>query len=135
MSNPIIYIDESEIRESKLHELQAGMAELAEFVESQEPQLLAYQVYFNEEHTRVTVIHVHPDADSLDVHMNIGGPRFARFSELLKLEAIDVLGEPSSLALAAIRRKAESLGTGKVGVHRLHAGFARFSAGGVFRDQ
>ncbi|MDQ4148884.1 MAG: hypothetical protein M3164_02655 [Actinomycetota bacterium] len=93
MSKPI-YLYESEVREGKIDELQGAMAELAEFVESQEPRLLAYQVYFNENRNRVTVVH-HADADSLDFHMDLGGPRFAKFSELLRLETIDVYGEPT----------------------------------------
>lgn len=48
-SKPIIYIDRSEIREGKLEELKAAMKELVELVEVNEPQIIAYNVYFTED--------------------------------------------------------------------------------------
>jgi hypothetical protein len=49
MSEPILYVDTSEIREGKLEELKTAMNELVEFVETNEPGLIAYNVYLNED--------------------------------------------------------------------------------------
>lgn len=43
MSQAVVYIDHSEVREAKLDELKAGLKDLAHFVEANEPQILAYQ--------------------------------------------------------------------------------------------
>ena len=125
-SEPIIYIDHSEIREGKLEQLKTAMNELTEFVEANEPRLIAYNVYFTEDCKRMTVIHVHSDSASLESHMRAAGPAFPRFVECVRLLTIDVYGKPSDGVLEQLRKKAQMLGNGTVVVHELHAGFARF---------
>jgi quinol monooxygenase YgiN len=126
MPQPIVYIDASEIQEGKLEELKTAIKELLNFIEANEPRLIAYNVYFNEDGTRMTVVHVHPDSASLEHHMNVAGPAFRRFVQFVKLLTIDVYGEPGEHVLAQLRQKAQLLGSGTVLVHDLHAGFTRF---------
>ncbi len=54
MLQPVISVDHSQVREGKLDELKKGMSELAQFVEANEPQLIAYHVYFNEDDGAIT---------------------------------------------------------------------------------
>lgn len=126
MSGSILYIDGSEVREGKLEELKAAMSELVGLVHANEPRLIAYNAYFTEDGTRMTVVHVHPDSDSLKFHMKVAGPSFPKFVELLRLRTIDLYGEPGDDLMEQMRRKARMLGDGTVRVHGLHAGFARF---------
>ena len=126
MTEPIVYIDSSEIREGKLEELKTAMNELVEFIEANEPRLIAYNVYFKEDGSRMTVVHVHPDSASLGFHMKVAGPLFPKFAEFIKLLTIDVYGKPSDDLVEQMRQKAQMLGNGTVLVHELHAGFARF---------
>jgi hypothetical protein len=126
MSQPIIYIDCSEIREGKLEELKTAMSELVGLVKANEPRLIAYNVYLAEDGARMTVVHVHPDSASLEFHMKVAGPSFPKFVEFIKLLTIDVYGEPGDNLVEQMRRKAQMLGNGTVLVHGLHAGFARF---------
>jgi hypothetical protein len=127
MSDPIVYIDRSEVREGRLEDLKVAMDGLVEFVEANEPRILAYNVFFSEDGTEVTVVHVHPDADSLDFHMKVAGPLFPQFTGFVNLLTIDVYGEPSDDLLEQLRRKAELLGSGTVRVHPLHAGVSRLA--------
>ena len=129
MSKPIIYVDHSAIRKGKLQELQRAMTELAEFVDSSEPQLISYGFFIAEEASRMTVIAIHPDAASVEFHMEVVGPRLRKFAELVDLLAIEVYGEPSDKMLRQLHQKAQTLGdSGRVVVHRLHAGFNRVGA-------
>jgi hypothetical protein len=41
-SEPIVYIDHSDIREGALEELKAGVQRLVEFIEARETQLITY---------------------------------------------------------------------------------------------
>jgi hypothetical protein len=126
MSDPIIYIDHSDVREGKLEELKAALKDLAGFVETSEPKILAYHVYFNEDESQVHVLHVHHDAASLAFHMEVGGPAFTPFVELVHMRSIDIYGRVGDDLMEPLRQKAEMLGDGVVRVHDLHAGFARF---------
>jgi quinol monooxygenase YgiN len=126
MSESIVYIDHSEIRDGKLDELKTAMNELVELIESNEPQLIAYNVYFNEDGTRMTVVSVHADSASLAFHMKVAGPAFPKFAHFVRLLTIDVYGKLTEDLLEQVRRKAGMLGNGTVHVHSTHAGFARF---------
>ncbi len=126
MSEPIVIIDSSEIREGKLEDLKAAMKELVEFALANEPKMIAYNVYLSEDGTRVTVFQVHPDSASAEFHMKVAGFAFPKFVEFIKLLGIDIYGRPSQSLLERLRLKAQMLGNGTVAVHELHAGFARF---------
>jgi hypothetical protein len=123
----ILYVDHSEVREGALEELKQGMGRLVDFVEANEPQLLAYNVYFSEDGPRMTVVSVHPDSASVEYHMEVAGPLFREFVELVTLSAIRIYGEPSEKVVRQAHEKARLLGPGTVVVEPLHSGFVRFA--------
>jgi len=131
MTDQVVFLDTSEIREGKLEELRRAVAELAEFVEANEPDPISYQVFFSDDGRRMTVLQVHPDSGSMERHMEVAGPVFARFADLLVLRTIDIYGSPSEKVVEQLRRKAELLGTATVVVHDRQAGFARFVSAAV----
>jgi hypothetical protein len=122
----ILYVDTSDVREGGLEDLKAGINELVDFVEANEPRLLAYNVYFSDDGTRMTVVHVHPDTASLEYHMEVAGPFFRNFVDLVTLSSTHIYGEPSEKLLQQAHEKAALLGRGDVIVDALHAGFTRF---------
>lgn len=128
MGNPIVYVDRSQILEGKLEDVKAAVNELVEFIDTNEPQLISYGVYLNQAGTEMTVVVIHPDSASLEFHMDIGGPAFRKFVDLLKLATIEVYGKPSETALHMLHKKAEMLGGDAVIVRELQAGFARLSS-------
>jgi hypothetical protein len=103
------------------------MNELVKFVETNEPRLIAYNVYLNADGTKMTVVHVHSDSTSLEFHLRVAGPLFPKFGKFIKLLRIDVFGKPSDHLVEQLRQKAQILGSGTVLVHEFHAGFARFA--------
>lgn len=130
MPTPILVVDSSEIRAGKLGEVKAGVDELVAFVEANEAEPLAYDIYFDEAGARMTVVQIHPDSASLERHLTVAGPVFRRFADLLTLVSVDVYGKASEAALEQLRGKARLLGAARLVVHELHAGFSRFTADG-----
>lgn len=125
MSEPLVFVDSSEIREGKLEELKTAIKGLVEFVEANEPAPIAYNVFFNSEGTRMTVVQIHPDSASMEFHMKVAASAFPKFADLLKLLTMDIYGKPSDALLEAMRQKARMLGLESVLVHEFHAGFTR----------
>ncbi|MEU6373884.1 hypothetical protein [Streptomyces sp. NPDC046909] len=125
MAQPLYYIDRSDLREGKIAQVRAGMRDLAEFVEAREPQLIAYHFYIDESESTMTTVAVHPDSASLELHMELGGPKFREFRELIRMNSIDVYGQASPAAVRQLRQKAEMLGGGTVTFHTEQAGFSR----------
>jgi quinol monooxygenase YgiN len=127
VTEPIIVVDTSEVREGRLDELRRGIRDLAAFVEAEESDPISYEVYFSGDGRLMTVVQVHPDSASMERHMEIAGPAFARFAELVNLRTVDIYGSPSQLVVERLHRKADMLGTATVTVHDRLAGFARLS--------
>jgi hypothetical protein len=127
MSEAIVYVDTADVREGSLEDLKKAIEELVAFIESNEPRIIAYNVYFNDEGTEMTVVHVHPDSASLEYHLEVAGPIFRRLVGLVTLSSIQVYGKPGERVLQQLQEKSRLLGGGAVVVAPLHAGFARFA--------
>jgi hypothetical protein len=127
MPGAITYVDTSDVREGALEELKAAIKDLADFIEANEPRLIAYNAYFSDDGTRMTVVHVHPDSASLEYHMEVVGPLLRNFVELVTLSSIHIYGEPSETLLTQLQEKARLLGRAEVVVDALHAGFTRLA--------
>jgi hypothetical protein len=111
-SEPIVYIDHSDIRGGSLEELKAGVRQLVEYIDAREPQLITYGFYIDEQGAKMTVVAIHPDPASLELHLDIGSREFSKLAHLLTLNAIECYGRPSDKALEQLRHKADTLGNG-----------------------
>jgi quinol monooxygenase YgiN len=125
MSGLLIYVDTSDVREGAVEELRGAIEELIEFIDANEPQIVAYCVYLSDDEREMTVVHVHADAASLEYHLDVAGPAFRKLADLITLSSIRVYGEPSRTALTQLHDKARLLGRDDVAVHGLEAGFSR----------
>ena len=86
----------------------------------------AFNEYANEEGTEVGVVQIHPDAGSMELHMEVVAERAAQaYAETLEATtSVQVYGAPSEAVLETLRRQA---GAGvPMTVKRHHiAGFSR----------
>jgi hypothetical protein len=123
---PLVVVDTSEVLEGRLEDLKAAFQELVEFVETNEPEPIGYWMYLTGDGSRMTIVQVHPDSASMEFHMKVAGPAFAKLKDMLRLRSMDVYGEPSEELLAQLQQKARMLGDATVAVHDPHRGFSRF---------
>jgi hypothetical protein len=122
LSGPFIFIATNKLKEGKLEAERSRAANLGSFIEANEPRLLAFNEYVNEEGSEVGVVQVHPDAASMEFHMEVVAERAARaYAETLEATtSIQVYGEPSETVLEILRRQA---GAGvPMTVKRFHIG-------------
>lgn len=117
----LVYVDRSDIRHGKANELEAAARQLVEHVAANKRRVLSYGIYFSADRSTMTVLHVHPDSDSLEQLMATIAPVLAPFRDLLQLRSIDVYGSPSGAVLAQLREKVELLG-GTIAIHGRVAG-------------
>ncbi len=87
MSELLVAIDRSTIREGRRGELEAAIGYLADFVRRNEPRVIAYSVYLEEHRPEMTVLQVHPDSASMEPQKG-----FARLQEAAEVEALDGQG-------------------------------------------
>jgi hypothetical protein len=83
---------------------------LVEFIEANEPRLIAFNEYADETGDEVTVVQVHPDAASMEAHMQIVAERArAAYAETLDATVrIQVFGLPADAILETLRQQAGS---------------------------
>jgi hypothetical protein len=110
MPGPFIFIATNRLKTGKLEEEKRRVPGLSEFIAANEPRLIAFNEYSNEEGTEVGVVQVHPDADSMAFHMEVVRERAERaYAETLDTTAsIQVYGTPTHAILEMLSRTAGS---------------------------
>jgi hypothetical protein len=131
MPSPFIFIATNRLKPGKLDRERERVPQLVEFIEANEPRLIAFNEYVNEAGDEVTVVQVHPDATSMEAHIGIIRERAqAAYAETLDATVrIQVFGEPTPTILKTLRQQA---GSGvEISVNGEHlGGFTRSSAQG-----
>ena len=89
------------IKPGKQEEARERLAELVDFVETNEPRLIAFHTYLNEEGNTVSIVQVHPDSASMEFHMQVNARHFATAFDWLDTSMSQQLSGPISEALAA----------------------------------
>jgi hypothetical protein len=135
MSEPLIYISTWRFKEGKLEVYKQFTKEFLEIIKAKEPQLIAIHLSLNEDGTEVTSIQIHPDAASMDFHMQLVEQvlgeemdEWVERADFVEPKHIEIYGMPSAGLLEADQPLVES-GTAR-SVKPLHiAGFTRSTAG------
>jgi hypothetical protein len=108
VSGPLIFIATNKLREGALDAERRRVPGFVEFIEANEPQLLAFNEYLDAERGEVTIAQVHPDAASMALHLGLVRERADRaFAETLEgTTRVQVLGMPSEEMLQALQAQA-----------------------------
>ena len=127
MAGPFIFIAVSRIKQGKLEDFKQFYRELAEFVEANEPRMIHFGAYITEDGAEVTNIQIHPDAESMEFHMQVAGERIHQGYVFFDgTESIEVCGTPSD---AVIQMMKQIAGEGvPVSARTDYTGFDRFHA-------
>jgi hypothetical protein len=110
MSEPFIFIGTHRLKDGKLQDFGKYFGELVEVVEANEPRLIAFNGYVNEDGTEVAIVQVHPDTASMEFHMGVVHEHItAAYEELLEeTTSIQVFGELSDEAREMMQQLAGS---------------------------
>ena len=108
MPGLFIFIATNRLKPGKLDEEKTRVPGLVDFIQANEPRLLAFNEYANEEGTEVAVVQIHPDADSMASHMQVVAERAAAaYAETIDATTgIQVFGAPSNAVVEMLRRQA-----------------------------
>ncbi|MGH2455324.1 MAG: hypothetical protein ACRDHD_03605 [Candidatus Limnocylindria bacterium] len=95
MPGAIVFVGSHQIHEGKLDIAKEASADLAQFVRDNHPRILHFEIYIDDESREMTVIQIHPDEESLMLHMQLAGDRLARAYEFLDTIGVRMFGHPS----------------------------------------
>jgi hypothetical protein len=126
MTGPFIFIATNRLKEGKLEAERQRVPGLVDFIEANEPRLLAFNEYASDDGSDVAVVQVHPDVESFEFHMGVVRERAASaYSETLDATtSVQVFGTPNEVILEMLRRTAGSGVRYTVRPHHL-GGFTR----------
>lgn len=120
MSGPLIFISHSTARPGKADTYRSHVKEATDLIESEEPRMIAFNSYASEDGTDVSTVQVHPDADSLDVHLRLFAERLGeRAFEAVDTSEINIYGKPSEAALEMLAGLSQGM---RVRVYPAHEG-------------
>ena len=101
MPGPFIYVGTYSIKPGKLEEARKRLVELVDFVDTNEPRMIAFQCFLNEEGSKLTIVQVHPDSASMEYHLQVNAKHFTTAFDYLDAMLSDQYYGPMSDALAA----------------------------------
>jgi hypothetical protein len=122
MSGPLIYVGTYTIKPGNQEDARSRLTELADFVETNEPRLIAFHAYLDQEGNTVSIVQVHPDSASMEFHMEVNAKHFATAFDWLDTSMSGRYFGPISEALAAELAKWDEAAT-HLPIHA--AGFTR----------
>ena len=125
MAGPLIYVGTMSIKPGKLEEARERLAELIDFVETNEPRMIAFHCFLDESGSNLTVIQVHPDSASMEYHQQVNAKHFATAFDYLEAQRSDQYYGPMSDALTSELLKWDEPGVEVIRMPVHEGGFTR----------
>ncbi len=106
MTAPFVFIGTYHVREGKLEAFKKYWQEFLDYIEPREPRLISINLYVNDEGNEVSVVQVHPDADSMLFHMGVAQKHIGTaYAEYLDSTAgTQIYGTPNDATLAMVEQ-------------------------------
>jgi quinol monooxygenase YgiN len=103
MPEPIVFISHFKVKEGKLEGIKQYAQMMNEHIQANKPGTVAYLLYLNEEETELSIVHVFPDAEAYDRHLEGVGERAKGAFEFIEPMRRELYGMPNAQALAMSR--------------------------------
>ena len=103
MSEPIVFISHFKIKEGKLDGLKQHAQMTREHIKADKPGTAAFLQFLNEEETELSIVHVFPDAEAYDRHLEGMAERAKGFFEFVEPLRRELYGMPNEQALRMSR--------------------------------
>ena len=108
MSEPIVFISHQRVKEGKLEAYKKFFSENIKLIEADKPGTVAHLAYINEDGSQVTMIHVFPDAEAMDMHFQGVGDRAKKAFEFIEIVRYEIYGRLSDAVLERMKQFASS---------------------------
>ena len=96
MSEPLVVISTFKVKEGKLDDLRKHYQKILDIVEANEPQIIGFYGFLNEDETEMSSIQIHPNTASMDFHMQVlrenWDESFSQYSQMLDGIRIEYYG-------------------------------------------
>ena len=128
MSEPIIFISNQKVKEGKLEEYIDYYRQVAEHAKANKPGTIAHLAYQNEEGSELSIIHIFPDAEAMELHMRGVDELAKKAYEYVEILSFEIYGKPADTVLERMMQIAGS-GIALNIRPQLIGGYIRFNSG------
>jgi hypothetical protein len=128
MSEPIIFISNQRVKEGKLEGYKHYYRQVAEQAKADKPGTIAHIAYHNEEGTELSIIHIFPDAEAMELHMKGVDELAKKAFEYVEILSFEIYGKPTERVLEGMMQIVGS----SIALNirpQLIGGYIRFNAG------
>src|SRR5215207_6956661 len=108
MVEPLIFVTTLTLKEGKLEGFKHYSQEMGKFVEANEPRIIHFEQYINDDGTEVTGVQIHLDEDSMQFHMQVAAERMAQAYEFIDaIKSLHIYGTPSDAFVEQMKPASE----------------------------
>ena len=128
MSEPIVFISNQRVKEGKLEGYKDYYRQVAEQAKKHKPGTVAHIAYHNEEGTELSIIHIFPDAEAMELHMRGVDELAKKAYEYVEILSFEIYGKPAE---AILERMMQIVGS-SIALNirpQLIGGYIRFNSG------
>ena len=93
MSGPFIVKTVSRIHGGRAQEYRALAEEICRLAGELEPRLLAFHIFVTEDESSEVVVQFHPDAESMQLHLQALGDKVRATAEFSDFESLEIYGQ------------------------------------------
>jgi hypothetical protein len=128
MSEPIVFISHQRVKEGKLEGYKQYYRQVAEQAKANKPGTVAHLAYHNEEGSELSIIHIFPNAEAMELHMRGVDELAKKAYEYVEILGFEIYGTPADTVL---ERMVQIVGSGiTLNIRpQLIGGYIRFKAG------
>jgi hypothetical protein len=108
LSEPIVFVSHFRVKEDKLAQLKKESREVLEMLEAEKPRTTAQLAYLDDSGTKLSIVHVFADADTMDIHFQGAEERSKAAYEFMDPAGWEIYGTPSDAALQMMEQAATS---------------------------
>jgi hypothetical protein len=101
----LIFVGTYTIPEGGLQAFYDQAQAMTELIRDHEPRVMTIGHYVNTDHSEGTSIHIHPDADSFDFHMDTASRLIGKGSKILDVTRIEFYGKPNDPILEQLSKR------------------------------
>ncbi len=110
MADPIVFISHFRVKQRMLKAYKDLAHTVTQQLHAEKPRTLAYLFYLSPNGSEATIVHVFPDAESMDLHGHGSEERSRVAFEVLVPLGWEIYGTPSNAALEQMREAASASG-------------------------
>jgi quinol monooxygenase YgiN len=129
MSEPIVFISHHRIKEGMLDEFRESYRKNTPLIQADKPGTVGFLHYLDGDESEVTSIHVFPDAQAMEHHMQGASERAGKAFQFLVPGRFEIFGKPNEKVLEFIKQVASDSGASLTVKPEYVAGYLRLKSG------